>query len=276
MPLTPEEASNLIVQHTAAACAELNNFTSEVLQTRGGRIGSGMGGIIEALWGFYLNRTLRNAGIQEIEIAWIYGHEYNDFACVFRDVEWVPETKEGELLRIEAKSMVASADESKAHFDRLIGELQESELLAVFLWDWVRIREGAPNVCPRVLDHFIGRASGVALLRDALHLNRGGSFVRPGECPDRCPGEICRHVGEPLNAAGIRERRTGPVASKGPNVSYSANFGGLLRMLGSRGVEGRRIIAEHRQQNPSAAAFTDFMGRNFARIERQLRGGQED
>src|SRR5687768_9670698 len=98
MPLTPEEASRLIVQHTAAASAELNKFTAEVLQTRGGRIGSGMGGIIEALWGFYLNRTLRTAGVDEIEIAWIYGHEYNDFACVFRDMEWIPETKDGELL----------------------------------------------------------------------------------------------------------------------------------------------------------------------------------
>ena len=118
MPITPEEAATLIIQQTSQACVELNKFTSEVFQTRGGRIGSGVGGVIEALWGFYLNRCLRRTGQEQIELAWIYGHEYNDFACVRSAEHWDPETRQGELLRIEAKSMVASADESKAHFDR--------------------------------------------------------------------------------------------------------------------------------------------------------------
>lgn len=271
MPTTAEIASNLIIQNAPSACAELNLFAKKVFQTRGGRIGSGMGGVIEALWGFYLNRTLRNSGVREIEIAWIYGHEYNDFACIRNGDDWNPETRQGELLRIEAKSMVASADESKAHFDRLVGELEKSELLAVFLWDWVPVRNGAATVYPRILDHFIGPAMGVALLRDALHIQRGGSFVKAGRCPDRCAAGKCLHIGEPLNAAGVRERRTGPSKSRGSKVSYAANFGGLLRMLGSRGEDGRTILTTQRGQNASAASFIDFMARNFSRVQRQLR-----
>ena len=91
MQITSEAAAKLIIQQTPQACEELNLFTAEVFQTRGGRIGSGMGGVIEALWGFYLNRALCKAGHKEVEIAWIYGHEYNDFACVDSAQEWDPE-----------------------------------------------------------------------------------------------------------------------------------------------------------------------------------------
>lgn len=270
MLITAETASNLIIHYTSKACVSLNEFTADVFQTRGGRIGSGMGGVIEALWGFYLNRALRDAGADEIELGWIYGHEYNDFACIRRGEEWNPATRQGEVLRIEAKSMVVAADESKAHFDRLVSELGESDLLAIFLWDWVPIHEGAVSVYPRVLDHFIGPALGIALLRDAFHLQRGGSFVRAGRCPDGCAAANCNHVGEPLNVNGVRERRTGPNNSRGPRVSYAANFGGLLRMLGSRGEGGSRILAEHCRQNESVATFINFMARNFSRIQRQL------
>ncbi len=270
MPITPEEVSSLIIKYNPDTCVALNNFTSDVFQTKGGRIGSGMGTVIEALWGFYLNRTLRLANVKEIEVAWIYAHEYNDFACVRREVDWNPETRQGELLRIEAKSMVVAADESKAHFDRLVSEFEQWDLLAVFIWDWIPVREGTTTVYPRVQDHFIGPALDVALLRDELHLNRGGSFIQPGHCPDRCPDANCSHVGEPLNAAGVRERRTGPNSARGRNVSHAANFGGLLRMLGSKGSEGRRILAEHRCKSTATAAFIDFMARNFPRLRRQL------
>jgi len=270
MPLTPEQAADLISEHTVRACEALNEFTFEVLQTRGGRIGSGMGGVIEALWGFHLNAVLRKAGIDEIEIAWIYGHEYNDFACVRRDAEWNPETREGELLRIEAKSMVAAAEEAKAHFDRLERELKGMELLAVFLWNWSPVQEGRATVYPRILDQFIGPVLPIAHLRDALHIQRGGLFVQPGACPDGCEENPCRHVGEPLNAKGNRERRTGPERARGQKVSHQANFGGLLRMFGSRGVNGRRILLQHLHENGTAAAFIEFMGRNFHRVGRQL------
>jgi len=270
MPITPEAAAALIIQQTPAACEELNRFTAEVFQTRGGRIGSGMGGVIEALWGFYLNRSLQRSGHTDLEIAWIYGHEYNDFACVNTAGEWDPATKAGEILRIEAKSMVASADESKAHFDRLQGEFDTGELLAVFLWDWVPVGLNTQKVFPRITDHFIGSAIGVAALRDALHINRGGTFVQAGRCPDPCAAGTCRHIGEPLNSSGVRERRSGPENAKGPSVSYAANFGGLLRMLGTRGQEGRAIITQHRRESMVAAAFVDFMARNFTRVRRQL------
>ena len=273
MPTTPQEASRLIGEQSPRACDELNRFAARIFQTRGGRVGSGMGAVIEALWGFYLNRRLIQTGQSDIEIAWIYGHEYNDFACVNRTAQWNPETGDGEIFRIEAKSMVASADESKAHFDRLIGELDKSELLAVFLWDWVPIKATSPRVSPRITDHFIGSAAGVAALRDTLHINRGGTFVQDGHCPDGCAQGACPHVGEPLNAAGVRERRTGPQNAKGPSVSYAANFGGLLRMLGVRGEEGRRIIAQHRRTNEAAAGFIEFMARNFNRVRRQLKEG---
>lgn len=270
MPISPEEASVLIIRETPAACEELNRFTSEVFQTRGGRIGSGMGGVIEALWGFYLNRSLHRAGHTELEIAWIYGHEYNDFAFVNTVEEWNPATKAGEILRVEAKSMVGSADESKAHFDRIQAEFDTGELLTVFLWNWVSVEPNTQKVYPRITDHFIGSAVGVAALRDALHINRGGTFVQAGHCPDGCAAAACRHIGEPLNGSGVRERRSGPVNAKGPSVSYAANFGGLLRMLGTRGQEGREIITQHRRDNVAAAAFVDFMARNFTRVRRQL------
>ena len=115
-----DKAAKIIVENSDAACDRLNAFASKVFQTRGGRIGSGMGGVIEALWGFCLNEILLESDDEDhaIELAWMFGHEYNDFACVERGTGWDPETRDAELLRVEVKSMVASADESKAHFDR--------------------------------------------------------------------------------------------------------------------------------------------------------------
>lgn len=265
MPLTSERAAELIISHTPSACEALNSFTAEVFRTRGGRIGSGMGAVIEGLWGFYLNKTLKQAGVTQIELAWIYGHEYNDFACVDSSMPWHPETQSGEVLRVEVKSMVAAADESKAHFDRLVREMNASELLAVFLWNWTALPGTTDRVYPKVVDHFVGRAVEIAKLRDALHILRGGTFVAHGKCPDRCAPKTCAHVGEPLNARGVRERRTGPEQARGGKASYAANFGGLLRMLGFRGSDGEAIIRDHCTRSRDAAEFINFMGRNFSR-----------
>jgi hypothetical protein len=165
--------------------------------------------------------------------------------------------------------MVASADESKAHFDRLLHEFDRNELLAVFLWDWTLVSEKNKMVYPAILDYFVGLAIPVARLRDELHLGRGGTFVSAESCPDKC-GAQCTHIGEPLNAAGVRERRSGPAKAKGPNVSYAANFGGLLRMLGSRGSGGREILRKHYKSNPTTARFLDFMSRNFPRVAKSM------
>lgn len=262
------KAVEAILNNSAVACQKLNEFTAKVFRTRGGRIGSGMGGVIEALWGFFLNELLDEKSGHEIELAWMYGHGYNDFACIRLGTDWNPETREGELLRVEVKSMVTSADESKAHFDRLKKELNDTDLLVVFLWDWV---EGAKvgggrfaRVSPQVKDHFIGRASDVAILRDALHEARGGTFVIAGQCPDRCDETPCDHAGEPLNANGKRERLTGPERKRvSKSVSYAANFGGLVRMLKCSSPQARKAFRRICKQNDTAWNFVGFIHRNL-------------
>lgn len=264
-------AAEKIIASTHTTIDSVNSFTEEVFQTRGGRIGSGMGSIIEALWGFHLNAVLKQDNDITYELGWIYGHEYNDFACLRKDTDWDPTIRQGELFRIEVKSMVASADESKAHFDRLQHEFVNSDVLAVFLWDWKYVKEHPKNVFPAILDYFVGYALPIAQLRDALHLERGGTFVEVGNCPDKCVEQACLHVGEPLNAAGIRERRSGPITSTGSKVSYAANFGGMLRMLGSRGSKGKELLRIEYFSDPTKARFIDFMARNFPRVAKAIK-----
>jgi hypothetical protein len=261
-----EKAAEDVIAVTPAAVQNVNSFTKEIFHTRGGRIGSGMGSVVEALWGFHTNELLHSS---DYELGWIYGHEYNDFACISSSEDWEPATRAGELFRVEVKSMVASADESKAHFDRLVREFDQNELLAVFLWDWTAVSDESRMVYPAILDYFVGLAIPVARLRDELHLGRGGTFVAANSCPDKC-GDKCTHIGEPLNAAGVRERRSGPSNARGANVSYAANFGGLLRMLGSRGSEGREILRRHYNSDATTARFLDFMSKNFPRVARAM------
>lgn len=179
-----KSAAENIITSTHLTVDAVNAFTEQVFHTRGGRIGSGMGSVIEALWGFHLNVILNSEKELPYELGWIYGHEYNDFACILRDEDWNPRTKDGELFRIEVKSMVASADESKAHFDRLQHEFAENELLAVFLWDWKTMTDQPKTVYPAILDYFVGHALPIAQLRDVLHVERGGSFIQKDHCPD--------------------------------------------------------------------------------------------
>lgn len=263
-------AAEKVIQSTFATVDAVNAFTEQVFHTRGGRIGSGMGSVIEALWGFHLNGVLEGEDNIPYELGWIYGHEYNDFACILKAEDWDPESKRGELFRVEVKSMVASADESKAHFDRLQHEFSDNELLAVFLWDWKQTNSVSKNVYPAILDFFVGYALPIAQLRDALHLERGGSFIQRSQCPDGCAIQNCTHIGEPLNASGVRERRSGPESTKGAGVSYAANFGGMLRMLGSRGAQGKELLKAEYASDPTKAKFIDFMARNFPRVLRAI------
>jgi hypothetical protein len=231
-----------------------------------------MGGVIEALWGFFLNKLLAEKLDHEAELAWMYGHGYNDFACIRRGVEWDPSTGQGELLRVEIKSMVASADESKAHFDRLEKELSDTDLLVVFIWDWVEGTEATGGQfvrnSPQIKDHFIGKASEVAALRDALHKARDGTFVTNGKCPDKCSGNTCKHVGEPLNASGKRERLSGPEKRRvSKSVSYAANFGGLVRMLKCSSPAARKIFRDICRRNETAWEFVSFIHRNLPQEE---------
>lgn len=88
--ISSDDAQDAVVAASVDACKKINVFAKEVLHTRGGRIGSGMGTLLEALWGYFTNHGIggRFQGDDRCELAWMYGHEYNDFArLVMRGVE---------------------------------------------------------------------------------------------------------------------------------------------------------------------------------------------
>lgn len=243
------------------ATDKINEFSENVLKTRGGRIGSGMGLLIEALWGYYINIELEK---ENFEIGWFPDHQYNDFVCLKKNEEWNAITKEGEEYRMEVKSMNFGADESKGHFDVLSSEIGELDLLIVIIWEWEQITKH--HSVPKIIDQYIGLAQDIIILRDALHETRGGVFVTKGNCPEEdcnCPDNFCTYEGEPLNAAKKRERRKGPPSAKPKGVSYAANFGGLIRMIKTSGLESRRKFRQLRVSNPSIDEYISFIHRNY-------------
>jgi hypothetical protein len=265
--VTPESAATAIIDATSIACKRINQMSRVLLKTRGGRRGSGMGSLLEALWGFYTNQILSKKADREsyaYELGWFSDHGYNDFACVLKNSEWDSDTRTGELLRIEAKSMNAQADESKGHFDELIEKLGENDLLLILIWTWKPVDEAiSSQVYPYILDHFIGKARPIASLRDVLHLARGGSFVDRESCPDGCNPISCPHHGEPLNAANTRERLSGPNSCRSKNVSHAANFGGLVRMIKTNSPSARQKFREFRANDDDAHTYISFIHRNY-------------
>ena len=213
--LTSAEAVATVTGDTPKAIETLNSFSHTAFRTRGGRLGSGMGSLLEALWVYFINSALFNEGgeARECEIAWLEDHELNDFACVHRDAKWTPGTRDGELFRVEAKSMNIGVDESKSHFTELQKSIGPHDQLLVLTWRWENVDEW--RVYPKVLDFILSPSKPLAVLRDALHKERGGTFVEEGACPDDCEGATCPHIGEPINAAGVRERISGPNSTKG-------------------------------------------------------------
>lgn len=267
--LDPGQAVELVRDVTATACQTINTFSEEVFRTRGGRMGSGMGTLLEALWGYHVNKILAEMeeGPPPCELAWIVGQQYSDFACILRDRAWNPETLEGELFRIEAKSMNVAADESKGHFDEIEENIGDWDHLLVLIWAWEPLDR--VRVFPRVLDHFFGPARPVARLRDQLHLARGGSFVHRDSCPDQCEPSSCSHHGEPLNADGKRERKSGPASCRvSREVSYAANFGGLVRMLKTNSEAARGRFRDLRVGDEVAHEYISFIHRCFPNEER--------
>ena len=249
------------------ACQRMNEFSSQILKTRGGRIGSGMGALLEALWGYMMNQIILEETDLDCEIAWFPDNQYNDFSCIRRDEAWDAATRAGEYFRIEAKSMNTGADESKAHFAALDSEIEPNDALLILIWEWRRI--DAVHFSPIVIDCFFDRAKGVAALRDALHIARGGSFVNSMHCPDGCLPYCCTHNGEPLNAAGKRERLSGPNTTRPSlNVSYAANFGGLVRMLKTDNPHARNIFRDIRRRNAVANHYISFIHTNFPSEEK--------
>jgi hypothetical protein len=262
---SPEQAREEVIAATPIACQEINTFSKKVFKTRGGRMGSGMGVLLEALWAYYVDqgRPARVAGNEGWEIGWLPDNEYNDFACIQCDMPWESDAKKGrkgEFFRIEAKSMNKDADESKGHFDELQGNLADLDLLLVLIWWWKPIERG--RVCPIIVDHFIGPARPVAVMRDKLHTARGGSFVERSRCPDGCKPAECTHHGEPLNSEGNRERSKGPDSCRSKKSPSQSNFGGLKRMLGAVGA-ARKVFKEARAVDHVAHAFISFMHKNF-------------
>lgn len=259
--ILPSEVRKTIQLVSSSACEDINSFSRETLKTRGRRIGSGMGTLLEALWGYWVNDALEeeDSDAANCEIAWL-SHQYNDFACVPKDSDWDSADRETELFRVEAKSMILSADESKGHFDELVQNLTPNDLLLVLFWEWKEVDEY--RVSPIIVDHFISPALPVARFRDDLHKARGGSFVDRANCPDGCDPNECCHHGEPLNANGKRERVDGPETRKPANSSFGNNFGGLVRMLATSGDEAREVFREWRAQNDHVHRYVSFVYRH--------------
>ena len=251
------------------ACQRMNEFSSRILKTRGGRIGSGMGALLEALWGYMMNQIILEENELDCEIAWFPDNQYNDFSCIKRHTVWDATTRAGEYFRIEAKSMNVGADESKAHFAALDSEIEANDALLILVWEWRKIDDF--HFSPIVIDSFFDRAKGIAMLRDALHIARGGSFVGSEYCPDGCQSDYCVHIGEPLNAEGKRERLSGPETTRPSlKVSYAANFGGLVRMLKTDNENARNVLRNNRRQNPIADHYISFIHKNFPNEEKPI------
>jgi|SRR5690554_888303 len=260
---TPATAERILHADAQRVIDAINAFTFETFKTRGGRLGSGMGSLIEAMWVYYMNGVLQNEGgeAQLCEIAWLQDHEPADFACLTRGANWDPASRLGELFRIEAKSMNIGVDEAKGHFTNLRSETREYDQLLVLVWSWTTAAN--QYVWPRIHDYFLGPALPIIELRDALHRQRGGTFVDAQNCPDGCDPLACTHAGEPLNAAGKRERRSGPRTCKPANVEYAANFGGLIRMLKTDNDSARQRFRDLRRANPVAHRYISFIHKHY-------------
>ena len=241
----------------------INAFTFQTFKTRGGRLGSGMGSMLEAMWVYYMNNVLENDGglARDCELAWLQDHEPADFACLYRGAEWEPSRRQGELFRIEAKSMNIGVDEAKGHFTNLASETVEHDQLLVLIWSWTSLEN--MYFWPRIHDYFLGPSLPIIYARDALHIARGGSFIQAGRCPDGCQVADCTHDGEPLNAALKRERRSGPRSCKPANVEYAANFGGLVRMLKTDNDYARQEFRRLRASNDVVHQYISFIHRHF-------------
>jgi hypothetical protein len=227
-------------------------------------MGSGMGMLIEALWNFYMNEIIRERAEWQsiVEIAWMPFSQYNDYACLNKRELWDMSTRKGEFFRMEAKSMNVEAEESKGHFDEIQSNIGAFDQLLVLVWRWQLLENDV--VYPAVIDQFFGYAREIATLRDRLHVARGGSFVDRSRCPDTCRPAQCIHHGEPLNASGKRERRSGPEACRvSRNTSHAQNFGGLVRMLKTETPEARRVFRELRRDNDTCHKYISFIHRNF-------------
>lgn len=274
-PALSEAAVKVVCEDAPYVIASMNEFTAKTFRTRGGRLGSGMGSLLEALWVYYMNNTLaRQGGIaRECEFVWLPDHQPADFACIIREADWKPASREGELFRIEAKSMNLGVDEAKGHFTNLASETSRFDHLLVLLWSWTE--HDKHYVWPKVHSYFLGPSLPIIRMRDRLHLARGGSFVEMGVCPDGCSPAKCTHVGEPLNESGKRERRSGPATRRPKGVDYAANFGGLVRMLKTSGKEASGVFRSLRAESDVCHQYISLIHEYYPKEELNQYGVSE-
>lgn len=72
--MTADEAADYIRAISPRVIDAINEFIRITFVTRGGRMGSGMGLLLEGLWGYHMSQALVDQGI---EIAWIADNQYN-------------------------------------------------------------------------------------------------------------------------------------------------------------------------------------------------------
>jgi hypothetical protein len=212
---------------------KLNEFFSETFLVDSSEINYGhstrFGILFEAMWGYYMKEELQSLGYM---LKWICTNQYNDF--------YITDTCGNFICNVEVKTLCLNSDESKSHFDALQSEIHDSDLLFVSAWKWDVIGE---LMKPLVVKSEYFSSKSIAFMRDQLHVLRGGKFIKE----------------EPVNVSGYRERISGPEENKPPKVSHMANFGGLVRMLGTRSKESKNKLQEFYDNDSDCKSYIDFV-----------------
>jgi hypothetical protein len=212
---------------------KLNKFFSETFLVDSTEINYGhstrFGILFEAMWGYYMKEELKTLGYM---VKWICRNQYNDF--------YISDLLGNFICNIEVKTLCLDSDESKSHFDALESELLSTDLLFVSAWKWDVIGD---YMKPKVTNSKFFISKEIAAMRDDLHILRGGSFIN----------------GEPINASGYRERLSGPDENKPNKVTHMANFGGLVRMLGTKSKESKTKLTEYYNMGGGCREYIDFV-----------------
>ena len=212
---------------------ELNQFFSETFLVDSVEINYGhstrFGILFEAMWGYYMKKELESFGHS---LKWICKNQYNDF--------YITDDKENFVCNIEVKTLCVNSDESKSHFDAIQSELLNTDLLFVSAWKW-NINNTSMSPCVTKSEYFLSK--NIAKMRDDLHILRGGSFIN----------------NEPINASGFMERITGPENNKPLKISHMSNFGGLVRMLGTKSKNSKQKLEEYYQHDVECKNYINLV-----------------
>jgi hypothetical protein len=212
---------------------KLNKFFSETFLVDSSEINYGhstrFGILFEAMWGYYMKGELEVLGYM---VKWICRNQYNDF--------YISDLLGNFICNIEVKTLCLDSDESKSHFDAIQSELLDTDLLFVSAWKW-DVHDDLMK--PKITESKFFVSKEIAIMRDELHILRGGDFVNE----------------EPINASGYRERLSGPDENKPPKVTHMANFGGLVRMLGTKSKTSKMKLQEYHDKGGTCKEYIDFV-----------------